>query len=74
MSREPTLAPTNFTEAKLLCENGLYGPFFHAMLERGVALAPGAYEILFTSMAHSDDDFARTIDAAREAAQIAMDS
>ena len=30
--------------------------FFHAMLERGVALAPGAYEILFVSMAHSDDD------------------
>ena len=33
-------------------------PFFHAMLERGVALAPGAYEILFVSMAHSDADLA----------------
>jgi len=28
-----------------LCENGLYRSFFHAMLERGVALAP-AYEYL----------------------------
>jgi len=40
LSREPFEAPTNFDEAKLLCENGLYRSFFHAMLERGVALAP----------------------------------
>ncbi len=30
-------APKNFAEAKVLCDNGLYGPFFHALLERGVA-------------------------------------
>jgi glutamate-1-semialdehyde 2,1-aminomutase len=71
LSREPFDAPTNFGEAKSLCENGLYRVFFHAMLERGVALAPGAYEILFVSLAHSDDDLATTVHCAAEAAEVA---
>ena len=71
LSREQVPAPTNFAEARELCDNGLYGPFFHAMLRQGVALAPGAYEILFTSLAHSDEDLDRTIACAGEAAQIA---
>ena len=71
LSREPFEAPTNFDEAKVLCENGLYRPFFHAMLERGVALAPGAYEILFVSLAHSDDDLSRTVELAVVAAKAA---
>jgi glutamate-1-semialdehyde 2,1-aminomutase len=32
-----------------------YKEFFHAMLRRGVALAPGAYEIMFPGLAHTDD-------------------
>ena len=68
LSREPTSAPRNFDEAKRLCDNGLYSTFFHAMLERGVALAPGAYEILFVSLAHSDADLNLALEAAREAA------
>ena len=74
LSREETAAPTNFTQARSLCDNGLYGPFFHAMLAQGVALAPGAYEILFTSLAHSDDDLERTIACAGEAALVAAKS
>ncbi len=74
LSRDETPAPTNFSEAKVLCENGLYRSFFHAMLERGVALAPGAYEILFVSMAHSDDDLARTVSVAAEAARVSARS
>lgn len=74
LSREQVAAPSNFDEAKVLCDNGLYRPFFHAMLERGVALAPGAYEILFVSMAHSDDDLARTIECAAQAAEVAAAS
>ena len=70
LSREPFDAPTNFAEAKTLCENGLYRAFFHAMLDRGVALAPGAYEILFVSLAHSDDDLAATVEKAAEAAEV----
>jgi glutamate-1-semialdehyde 2,1-aminomutase len=69
LSRESVETPRNFAEAKVLCDNGLYGAFFHAMLDRGVAMAPGAYEILFVSLAHSDDDLARTVEAAASAAK-----
>ncbi len=41
--------------------------FFHAMLERGVYLAPSAYEAGFVSAAHSDADVDATIAAAAEA-------
>jgi glutamate-1-semialdehyde 2,1-aminomutase len=68
-AREEVKAPTNFDEAKVLCENGLYAKFFHAMLERGVALAPGAYEILFVSLAHTRADLERTVSVAAEAAK-----
>ncbi|HET8990933.1 MAG TPA: glutamate-1-semialdehyde 2,1-aminomutase [Acidimicrobiales bacterium] len=61
--------PTNADEVRALVTNGLYPRFFHGMLERGVALAPGAYEILFTSLAHSDADLARTAEAAGEVAR-----
>jgi glutamate-1-semialdehyde 2,1-aminomutase len=40
--------------------------FFAEMLERGVYLAPSAYEAMFLSLAHSDEDIERTIEAARE--------
>jgi glutamate-1-semialdehyde 2,1-aminomutase len=69
LAREPFEAPRDFAEAKALCENGLYRAFFHAMLERGVALAPGAYEILFVSMAHTVEDLATTVASAAEAAE-----
>jgi glutamate-1-semialdehyde 2,1-aminomutase len=71
LAREPFDAPTNFSEAKTLCENGLYRTFFHAMLDRGVALAPGAYEILFVSLAHSVDDLDGAVERAGESAVVA---
>ena len=36
------------------------------MLERGVYLAPSAFEAGFTSLAHSDEDIDATIEAFRE--------
>jgi glutamate-1-semialdehyde 2,1-aminomutase len=69
LAHDEVSAPTNFTEAKVLNENGLYAKFFHAMLDRGVALAPGAYEICFTSMSHTDDDLERTVSIAADAAK-----
>ncbi|MBT8103311.1 MAG: glutamate-1-semialdehyde 2,1-aminomutase [Gammaproteobacteria bacterium] len=39
--------------------------FFHGMLDEGVYLAPSAFEAGFVSAAHSDDDIAATIAAAR---------
>jgi glutamate-1-semialdehyde 2,1-aminomutase len=44
-----------------------FNRFFHGMLARGVYLAPALYEAGFVSAAHSDDDIASTLTAAREA-------
>jgi glutamate-1-semialdehyde 2,1-aminomutase len=45
-----------------------YGAFFHALLDRGVALAPGAYEAMFPGLAHSDAIIDEIGAAARAAA------
>lgn len=47
-------APKNYDEARTTDEQ-LYSALFHGMLDRGVALAPGAYEILFPGLAHTDE-------------------
>jgi glutamate-1-semialdehyde 2,1-aminomutase len=44
-----------------------FGRFFHAMLERGIYLAPSQFEAGFVSAAHSEQDIQATIEAAREA-------
>jgi glutamate-1-semialdehyde 2,1-aminomutase len=44
-----------------------FNRFFHAMLDRGVYLAPALYEAGFVSAAHSDADIAATVAAARGA-------
>jgi glutamate-1-semialdehyde 2,1-aminomutase len=58
----------DYDEAKVAADNGLYRAFFGALLRRGVALAPGPYEALFPSLAHTDADIERTVDLAAEAA------
>jgi glutamate-1-semialdehyde 2,1-aminomutase len=57
---------TDYRSAKT-SDTARYGRFFRAMLERGVYLAPSQYEAAFVSLAHSDGDIERTIEAAREA-------
>ena len=52
----------------MIADTGIYPAFFHAMLRRRVALAPGAYEILFVSMAHTDAELDRVVTAAGEVA------
>ena len=42
-----------------------YKAYFHAMLEAGVYLAPSQYEAMFVSIAHSDEDIAKTCRAAK---------
>jgi glutamate-1-semialdehyde 2,1-aminomutase len=37
------------------------------MLERGVAMAPGPYEVAFPSMAHGDAELEHTLDVAASA-------
>ena len=45
---------TNFAEAKT-CDLTLFGRYFHAMLKRGVYLAPSQFESLFLSTALTDE-------------------
>ena len=58
---------TDYAGARSSAATGWYARFFRAMLDRGVALAPGAYEVLFPSLAHTWDDIERTVDLARAA-------
>jgi glutamate-1-semialdehyde 2,1-aminomutase len=48
-------------------DTGVYAAFFRAMLARGVALAPGPYEVAFPSMAHGEPELEHTLDVASEA-------
>jgi glutamate-1-semialdehyde 2,1-aminomutase len=50
-------------------DEALYAAFFHALLDRGVAVAPGAYEILFPGLAHTKDELERVADLASAAAR-----
>jgi len=49
------------------CDTGAFNRFFHAMLARGVFLAPSAFEAGFMSSAHDASVIDATIAAAREA-------
>jgi glutamate-1-semialdehyde 2,1-aminomutase len=64
----PLALPGDYEGARALAGNGVYGRFFHAMLRRGVALAPGPYEVLFPGLAHGDDVLLRVVEAAADAA------
>jgi glutamate-1-semialdehyde 2,1-aminomutase len=57
---------TNFAESTA-CNQEQFRQFFHAMLDRGVYMAPSAFEAGFVSIAHSETDIEQTIGYAREA-------
>ena len=50
-------------------DTDLYGKYFHAMLRRGVYLAPSQFEAFFISTAHGNDEIEQTLSAQREALQ-----
>ncbi len=52
-----------------LTDTTCYAAFFHALLRRGVAIAPGPYEVAFPGLAHDDAVIDRVLDAAHAAAQ-----
>ncbi|MGI8756403.1 MAG: glutamate-1-semialdehyde 2,1-aminomutase [Acidimicrobiales bacterium] len=62
-----TEAPTDYAGARRTDETA-YAALFHATLRRGVALAPGPYEIAFPGLAHDDAVLDRIISAFGEAA------
>ncbi|WP_409500578.1 glutamate-1-semialdehyde 2,1-aminomutase [Mannheimia glucosida] len=59
-------AVNNFQEV-MKCDAAKFNRFFHLMLEQGVYLAPSAFEAGFMSLAHSDEDIARTLEATDKA-------
>jgi glutamate-1-semialdehyde 2,1-aminomutase len=56
----------NLTDA-MKSDTALYARFFHAMLDRGVYLAPSQFETAFISTAHTTREIERTIAAADDA-------
>ncbi len=64
-------AVVDFDGAQRAAAGPEYARFFKGLLERGVFIAPGPYEALFVSLAHTTEDLERTVDAARSAARAA---
>ncbi len=62
---------TDYDSAKL-SDTARFAKFFHAMLDRGIYLPPSQYEALFVSTAHTAEDIERTVQAARESFEIAL--
>ena len=58
--------PSSFAEV-MQCDREAFNRFFHAMLERGVYLAPSPFEAGFVSSAHGQRELDATFAAAREA-------
>jgi glutamate-1-semialdehyde 2,1-aminomutase len=48
------------------CNLERFGKFFNGMLDRGIYLPPSQYEACFVSMAHSDTDVEKTLQAAED--------
>lgn len=56
---------SNFTDAKS-CDVPMFGRYFHAMLKRGIYLAPSQFESLFLSVALTDELVDQVIQANEE--------
>jgi glutamate-1-semialdehyde 2,1-aminomutase len=64
LRRAGTLSPAAATRFKRL---------FHAMLERGIYIAPSAFEVTFVSLAHCEDDLQRFAAALAESVALAAE-
>ncbi len=62
-----TEGPVRDWDSAKRSDTGQFGRFFHAMLERGIYLAPSQFEAAFVSAAHTENDIQATVKAAREA-------
>jgi glutamate-1-semialdehyde 2,1-aminomutase len=61
-----TPGPVTDWESAKHSDTERFKQFFHWMLDCGIYLAPSQFEAGFVSTAHSDQDIARTVEAARE--------
>jgi glutamate-1-semialdehyde 2,1-aminomutase len=62
-SQEKTIS--RFSQV-MACDVERFKQFFHAMLDKGVYLAPSAFEAGFVSAAHTDEDLRVTVERAGE--------
>ena len=53
----------DYEEARASVGLGLYPPLMHGLLGAGVAIAPGPYEVLFPSLAHTEVELEQTVEA-----------
>jgi glutamate-1-semialdehyde 2,1-aminomutase len=74
VNRVGSMLTAFFTEGPVIdyasakrADTARYARFFHAMLERGVFLAPSQFEAAFVSLAHTDKDLDEAARACREA-------
>jgi glutamate-1-semialdehyde 2,1-aminomutase len=56
----------NYRDAARHADHEMFRRWWEGMLDRGILFHPGAYENLFLSFAHGEDDIAQTLSAARE--------
>jgi glutamate-1-semialdehyde 2,1-aminomutase len=77
VTRHGTLAGVVFTDRPPArfedvagADHDAYARFFHAMLDRGIYLAPSGYEVVFTSLAMDAAVLDRVVEAAHEAAEV----
>ena len=57
--------PQNYPKV-MTTDSARFNQLFHGLLDRGVYIAPALYEAGFVSAAHTDDDIATAVAAARE--------
>ncbi len=57
--------PQNYSTV-MKTDNARFNTLFHGLLDRGVYIAPALYEAGFVSAAHTDEDIATCVSAARE--------
>jgi glutamate-1-semialdehyde 2,1-aminomutase len=62
-------AVRDYDGARVSAGTGFYPPIMRGLLSRGVAIAPGPYEVLFPSLAHSEVHLERTVAAFSEVAR-----
>ncbi len=55
---------TNMIESSQ-CDAESYTAYWQQMLAQGIYLAPAGFECVFTSFAHTEEDFEKTVEAAR---------
>jgi glutamate-1-semialdehyde 2,1-aminomutase len=59
-------APVRYFREVMACNVERFKQFFHGMLNEGVYLAPSAFEAGFVSAAHTENEIAATVEAARK--------